>query len=235
MSYVAIDEYALKARYAPALLTVIIPIMLFNHFFVSAEFSKFVGELMGAKLASNLTISAICLYYFSEFGRAIGKNVFEKRYFRDESEMPTTTFLMNSDKTYSSEYKQKFRDRVQSEFGLTLPNADDEVEDESTARARVVEAMALVRRKLRGNEFLHQHNIEYGAMRNAIGGSVLGVFLSLLNIWFFSKVVPQELAVTLSGVTFALYLLLIVLSNVIMIFYGKNYAKVLFREYMGAS
>lgn len=231
----AIDEYARKARYAPALFTIIIPIMVFNHFFVSAEFSKFVGELMGAKLASNLTISAICLYYFSEFGRAIGKNVFEKRFYSDESEMPTTTFLMNSDKTYSSEYKQKFRDSVQSDFGLTLANADDEVENEGTARVRVVEAMALVRKKLSGNEFLHQHNIEYGAMRNAIGGSVLGSFLSLINIWFFSRVVPQELAVTISGVTFALYLLLIVLSNVIINFYGRNYAKVLFREYMGAA
>lgn len=231
----AIDEYARKARYAPALLTIIIPIMVFNHFFVSVEFSNFVGELTGAKLASNLTISAICLYYFSEFGRVIGKNVFEKRCFSDESEMPTTTFLMISDKTYSSEYKQKFRDRVQSEFGLTLPSADDEVENEGEARARVVEAMALVRRKLRGNEFLHQHNIEYGAMRNAIGGSVLGLFLSLINIWFFSRVVSQELAVTISGVTFALYFLLIVLSNVIMNFYGRNYAKVLFREYMGAA
>ena len=166
-----IDEYALKARYAPALLTIIIPIMVFNHFFVSAEFSKFVGELMGAKLASNLTISAICLYYFSEFGRIIGENVFEKRYFMEELEMPTTTFLLHSDDTYSSDYKRKFRDRIHSEFGLVLPTAAEEVEDVSAARVRIVQAMALVRKSLRGNEFLHQHNIEYGAMRNAIGGS----------------------------------------------------------------
>ena len=230
-----IDAYALKARYAPALLTIIIPVMVFNHFFVSAEFSKFAGELMGAKLCSNLTISAVCLYYLSEFGRIMGKNVIEKRYFRDESEMPTTNFLMHSDDTYSSEYKQKFRDGVHSEFGLGLPNLNDEAADESATRARIVEAMALVRKKLKDNEFLLQHNIEYGAMRNAIGGALLGAILSLINIWFFSRIVPHELAVTLSVVTLILYLLLLALSKVIVNFYGRNYAKVLFREFMGST
>ena len=230
-----IDEYALKARYAPALLTIIIPIMVFNHFFVSAEFSKFVGEFMGAKLISNLTISAVCLYYLSEFGRIMGKNVFEKRYFRDESKMPTTNFLMHSDNTYSSEYKQKFRDRAYSEFGLGLPNLNDEEADERAARTRIVEAMALVRKKLKDNEFLLQHNIEYGAMRNAIGGALLGAILSLINIWFFSKVVPGELAVSLSVATLILYLLLLAFSKVIVNFYGRNYAKVLFREFMGSA
>lgn len=230
-----IDDYALKARYAPALLTIIIPIMVFNHFFVSAEFSKFVGEFMGAKLISNLTISAVCLYYLSEFGRIMGKNVFEKRYFRDESKMPTTNFLMHSDNTYSSEYKQKLRDHVHSEFGLGLPNLNDEEADERAARTRIVEAMALVRKKLKDNEFLLQHNIEYGAMRNAIGGALLGAILSSINIWFFSKVVPGELAVTLSVVTLILYLLLLALSKVIVNFYGRNYAKILFREFMGST
>ena len=190
---------------------------------------------MGAKLISNLTISAVCLYYLSEFGRIMGKNVFEKRYFRDESKMPTTNFLMHSDNTYSSEYKQKFRDRAHSEFGLGLPNLNDEEADERAARTRIVEAMALFRKKLKDNEFLLQHNIEYGAMRNAIGGALLGAILSSINIWFFSKVVPGELAVTLSVVTLILYLLLLAFSKVIVNFYGRNYAKVLFREFMGST
>ena len=188
---------------------------------------------MGARLLSDLTLSAVCLYYLSEFGRMFGKNIFEKRYFSDELHMPTTNFLMHSDRTFSLEYKKKFAARVHSEFGLTLPKINDQLADDSAARARIVEAMALVRKQLMGNKFLLQHNIEYGAMRNAIGGALLGTTLSLLNMWFFLTVVPNELPIILSIGTLALYLVLLLSSKLIMDFYGRNYAKVLFREYMG--
>ena len=78
------DTYTLKGRIVPAFFSIILPIMTFNHFFISEEFSKAVGEILGAKLISNLTISTICLYFLSEFGRLIGKNVFERIYFQDE-------------------------------------------------------------------------------------------------------------------------------------------------------
>ncbi len=230
-----IDQYAMRARYAPALVTSIIPIIVFNHFFASEEFSKFVGELMGAKLLSNFTVSALSLYYLSEFGRTIGKGLFENRLFKDELCMPTTNFLMHSDQTYSTEYKQKFGEIVQSEFDITLPSSDDEKVNERAARTRIVEVMALVRKRLEDNEFLLQHNIEYGAMRNAIGGALIGAVLSSLNIWFFSTVSPNELAITLSAITLTLYVALLTLSKPIVNFYGRNYAKVLFREFMGSN
>ena len=56
---------------------------------------------MGVKLMSNLTISAICLYYLSEFGRFIAKHFFENRYYREESNMPTTIYLMHANSTFS--------------------------------------------------------------------------------------------------------------------------------------
>ena len=230
-----VDQYSLKARYAPAILTIIIPIFLFNHFFVSVEFSKFVGEIFGAKVLSNLTISGICLYFFSELGRMIGKNLFESRFFREETEIPTTNFALFSDSTYSAEYKNKFRERVWADFSQSLPSEEEEEKNQPLARTKIVEAMALVRKKLMGNKFLLQHNIEYGAMRNAIGGAVLGLLMSAANIWFFSKIVANPLAVTLSWCTLGIYFLLVALSKPIIEFYGRNYAKVLFREYMGAS
>lgn len=230
----SIDEYALKARFSPAFLTIIFPIMVFNHFYVSAEFSTFVGEIMGARLVSNLTISAICLYFFAEFGRLIGKNVFERHFFLEESAMPTTDFLLHIDSTFSAEYKKRFRDRIQSEFGLVLATVQEEAQNPELARTRIVEAMALVRKSLTESKALLQHNIEYGAMRNAIGGSVIGAVLSLANVWFFSQVVPHDLAVILSGVSLGLYALLIASSRIIIRFYGRNYAKILYRDYLGA-
>jgi hypothetical protein len=208
--------------------------MIFNHFFVSPEFAALVGNIIGAKLVSNLTISAICLYYFSEFGRFVGKHVFENRYYKEESYMPTTNFLLHSDLTFSAEYKERFCARVSNDFGFELPSAANQLSDEVAARRRIVEVMALIRQKLKGNRFLLQHNIEYGAMRNAIGGAAIGVVLCLLNIGFFYLVVPSKLAIYISAVLLILYVLLLLLSKIIINFYGRNYAKVLFREFMGA-
>ena len=227
------DAYALKGRIAPAFFSIIIPIMVFNHFYVSEEFSKFVGGVFGVKLISNLTISGIFLYFLSEFARILGKNIFEKIYFKDERNMPTTNFLLFSDPTFSEHQKIKIREKMAADFGVILPTKEDENFDEVNSRMRIVEVMALVRKKLHGNKFLLQHNIEYGAMRNAIGGSIIGAMLSLAGIVFFSVYLPIELAVYINMITLSIYMLLILLSKIIIEFYGKNYAKILYREYLG--
>jgi len=227
------DTYTLTGRIAPAFFSIILPIMVFNHFFVSEELSKAVGKILGVKLISNLTISTICLYFLSEFGRLIGKNVFERIYFKDESKMPTTNFMMFSDKTYSNDYKMIIREKIKSDFDVILLKKEEEKKDEVLARTRIVETMALIRKKLKGNKFLFQHNVEYGVMRNAIGGAVLGAFFSLLNIVFFNFVEKVEMAVFVSIGLFIIYLLLLMFSKVVINFYGRNYAKILFREYVG--
>jgi len=227
------DAYALKGRIAPAFFSIIIPIMVFNHFYASEEFSKFVGDILGAKLISNLTISGICLYFLSEFGRILGKNVFEKSYFKDEHHMPTTNFMMFSDSTFSDHHKIKIREKILADFEVTLPTKEDENINELNSRTRIVEVMAQVRKKLHGNKFLLQHNIEYGAMRNAIGGSMIGAILSLAGIVIFSFYLPIDLAVYINVITLTIYFLLIFLSKIIIEFYGKNYAKILYREYLG--
>jgi hypothetical protein len=146
--------------------------------------------------------------------------------------MPTTNYLMFSDNTYSGIHKEKIRKKVLSDFAISLPTIDDENLDEYEARKRIVETMALIRKKLMKNKFLLQHNIEYGAMRNAIGGSVLGLLISLFNIVFF-YLHDVHLAVVISTITLSIYILLILLSKVIINFYGNAYAKILFREYIG--
>lgn len=227
------NEYALKARFAPSLITIILPIMVFNHFYVSPEFASFVGEVTGVTIVSNLTISVICLYYLSELGRFFGKNIFEKYYYKEESYMPTTNFLMHADMTFSSEYKEKFGKKVHTDFGFTLPSVNDQRLNEIDARIRIVEVMALIRKKLSENRFLLQHNIEYGAIRNAIGGAVVGTIFCLLNLGFFTVLVPSKIATHISISLLLIYGVLIAASKAIMDFYGRNYAKVLFREFMG--
>lgn len=228
------DRYALIGRVIPAFFSIIVPILVFNHFFTSKIFSDFVGGVLGAKVLSNLTISGVSLYYLSEVGRFLGKHLFENFYFEGEAAMPTTTMLLFKDKTYSAAYKKRIKRKVLDDFGIKLPNESDEIADERTSRTRIVETMALIRKQLHGNAFLLQHNIEYGAMRNAIGGSVLGAILCIINMAFFSYVRRIPTAIYISGVILCIYLLFIAGSKVILNFYGVNYAKVLFREYMGS-
>ncbi|WP_140414174.1 hypothetical protein [Bathymodiolus platifrons methanotrophic gill symbiont] len=225
------DKYSLKARIIPAFFSIIIPIMIFNNFYISEELYKFMDNVLFAKFVSNISMFLICLYYLSEAGRFISKNIFEKIYFKDEMYMPTTNYLLFQNTKYSSSFKKRIHNKVLSDFGIKLLSSKKEILDENEARRKIVETMALIRKKLRKNAFLVQHNIEYGAMRNTIGGSVLGALFSIFNIIFFKFYFESNLAVYISISTLIIYLLFIIFSKVIVNFYGNNYAKIIYREY----
>jgi hypothetical protein len=227
------SKYALSARIIPAVLTIILPIIIFNHFFVSEEFSKFLNYVFGIKLISNIGISLFALYFLSQLGRIISKQLFQFFYYKDELNMPTTEFMLYKHPLFSDAYKDKVREKVKNDFGMVWLNKDDEKENELIARKYIVETMALIRKKLHGNSFLLQHNIEYGAIRNAIGGAVLGSIFSVINILFFKLFRPVEMAVIISICTLTIYVFLILFSKRLIDAFGNSYAKILFREYMG--
>lgn len=227
------DAYNLKARVLPTIITALFPTIIFNYFYTSEEFAKFVGYILGIKLLSLVGLSYVFLIFLSQLTRMIAKGIFESHFFNNELSMPTTIFMLFKDATYSDDYKIKFRKKVSSDFGFDLSNKDQEKIDEEDARRKIVESMAFIRKKLQKNTFLLQHNIEYGFMRNAIGGAVIGLILCFGNIYFFKEVVENGLAVNLSIFLTVLYGLLLVFSKLILNVYGKSYAKILFREYMG--
>lgn len=229
------DMYSLKGRIFPAFISMILPIIIFNHFYVSEELSQLFENIVVIRLAYNISIPIIFLYYLSEFGRLLGKNIFERWYFQEEKLMPTTNFLMYSDSQYSIYYKNKIREKIKNDFGVILATQNEEKDDQDDARKRIVEVMSLIRKKLEKNQFLLQHNIEYGAMRNVIGGSIIGCILSILNILFFTYLKKVELAVTTSFIVLTIYTLLILFSRIIINFYGINYAKILYREYLASN
>lgn len=233
MDKMKFDAYSIKARLLPALATSVLPAAIFNYFYVSEEFSKFVGYILGIKFLSTISLSLILLFFLSEFGRSIAKGIFEYLYFNDEMSMPTTLFMLYKDNTYSDEYKNLFRKSVKTDFGLVLAGRKQESNDELDAKRKIVECMAFVRRKLKENKFLLQHNVEYGAMRNAIGGSVIGLIVCIWNVYFFSSVFPNVLATNISYFLLCVDILLLICSRLIMKLYGRSYAKILFREYLG--
>ncbi len=226
-----ITGYALKARIAPAAITALIPILVFNHFFVSEEFRKLVGDIMGLKIFSALTISGISIVFLAELSRMIGKQFFQMVMFEDELRMPTTELMLYSNSTYSAEYKARFRARILKDFSITLPTFEEERSNETEARKRIAEAVTAVRKKLHGNSFLLQHNIEYGAIRNSIGGACLAVFLSVLDALLFSYRLPNQFAANASVFLAILYFLWAAIGPWLVKAYGRNYARILFREF----
>ena len=232
-SILKFDKYSLKARIIPTVLTMVLPVFLFNHFYTSEEFSKLTGDLFGMKIISNLTISFVFMFFFSQFARTFGKNVFESWYFKDELKMPTTEMLLHSSLSLTPDYRKKIYNKIKARFQITLSTPEEEKENEQLARRKITEAISLIRKGLFNNSFLLQHNIEYGAMRNAIGGSVIGIFLSGFDFYFFYSIIYIHMAFVVSAILCGIYLLLILFSKVIMNLYGKAYAKILIREFMG--
>jgi len=229
---VKLDAYTFKARIAPAAITVLIPILVFNHFFASEEFRKLLGDILGLKLFSAITISSISLVFLAELSRAISKQLFQRVMFQDELQLPTTQFMLYKDPTYSEDFKNRFRSRVLKEFKVVLPTAAEEQAMEDDARKRIAEAVTAIRKKLHGNAFLLQHNIEYGAIRNSLGGAILAVILNVANIILFWRFVLNPFAVRISLCLIVAYCAWIAMGPWMVRIYGRSYARILYREYM---
>lgn len=227
-----IDAYAFKARIAPTAVTALIPMLVFNHFFVSEEFRKLLGDILGLKLFSAVTISAISIVFLAEFSRAISKQLFQRVMYQEELCMPTTTLMLYADPTYSEDFKNRFHARVLKDFKITLPTAADETVTIDESRKQIAESITSIRKKLHSNPFLLQHNIEYGAIRNSLGGAICAVILSSLNILLFFCYVPNLFAVQISIFLLASYAFWLAIGPWLVRIYGLSYAKILFREYM---
>lgn len=226
------DKYGLYARIVPAVFTVALPIFIFSHFYINPSLNELWMDFRHFALVGDIAVSTFLMFFLAQYARLISKGLFEKVYFQEELYMPTTTYMLFLDSVYTKDYKTRFRDRVKSEFNFNLNSADEEKADELDSRKKIVEAIGLIRKKLFENKFLFQHNIEYGAMRNSIGGAVIGIVFCTFNCIFFRFVYYQPMAINISIFFCMVYFLLIILSKWIIIQFGKAYAKILFREFM---
>lgn len=225
------NNYTLTARFFPALIT-LIPIVILNYFFLSQKIASFLSAVGNIKIISNLSISLLFLFLLSQINRFVSKELFEKRFFKDEINKPTTDLLLYSNTSYSLEFKNQLRSKMAGHSGLQLPTFEDEVTNENNCRKILTEAVGFVRLKVGSGKLLLQHNIEYGFVRNLIGGSVIAVLISFCNCILFYFYSYDLLAFKLSAACLFLYLFPIIFSRKLMDSYGLAYAKILFQEYL---
>jgi hypothetical protein len=221
------NQYNLQARIFPTIICAI-PILLFQYFFLSEEISIFLVFLGKLKIAGDITISIVILYFVSQINRFFSKTFFEK----EEIYMPTTDFLLISNSEYSNEYKVKIYEKLEKDFGLKLPIEKEQKKNEINSRKRISEIMSLARKKVGSGKLLLQHNIEYGFWRNLIGGTIFAVLFSGITT-YFSYSESNKTLLFVSIILLIIYLLILIFNKFIIGRFGKMYARVLIQEYMG--
>jgi len=221
------NEYNRKARLFPALLC-LFPFLLVKHFLIDPALGISLTSKLYTVVIEDVSLAAVLIYLLSQINRFVSKMLFE-----DKSKFPTTEMLLPSNMELSVEFKKKIKDKVKNDFDISLPDVKVEKSDIAGTKRRVQEIVSLIINKVGKGNLLFQHNIEYGFVRNLIGGSVIALFISITCIFLFDFVIVNKTAFIISIVLSVGYIIPIIFSRIILNNYSKEYARILFREYLG--
>ena len=164
--------------------------------------------------------------------------VFDSNWSRDKTQQVFAVYEQDVITSYSihytklyEEYKLQIRAKVAKDFKVEMPIESDEIADIENARKRIVESVGLIRQKVKNGRLLLQHNIEYGFFRNLIGGSLIGLMMSLFDIYYFYTN-NNTLIGAVSIVISSCFVVLLIFHKPIINHLGNLYAKRLFQEYL---
>jgi hypothetical protein len=227
----AINNYYLKARLFPTVLTSVPAIILYNKYVSSIYYDKLASIYSALPAVTDVILSSAILFLLVQINRFLSKEIFQRLYFKDEINMPTTNLLIKSNGELETSIKQKIEDKIKTKFNITLLSSIEESADQPKARKLIATTISQIRNILRDNSLLLQHNIEYGFFRNLIGGSFLAFMLSIIILFlsFYSgEIATRNLGIILTS----LYFFPILLSKFIINRYGRYYAKILYEQFL---
>ena len=222
------NEYGRKARLFPALLCSL-PFLLLFHFVVGPYVDPSLTSKLFVLITGGVSFAVVLTYLLSQINRTVSKLLFE-----DKSKFPTTQMLLPSSNELSSNFRQKIEEKVIADFKISLPNEADEQADLGVAKTRIKEVVSLMINKVGSGTLLLQHNIEYGFVRNLIGGSVIAATVSIASCILFGFIIKNHTALTLAAFLTVGYFIPIIFSRIILKSYSEEYARILFREYVGS-
>lgn len=225
------DAYYYRARLFPTVLTSI-PLFVFIQQVITPLYAESLNKIfMALPLITGLGLFAAILFLSIQINRLIAKEVFQQFFFKEETKMPSTNFLLWNDNFFADETKLILHNKINNDFGILLLDKNSERQNETKARNIIVTAVSQIKNRLRGNTLLLQHNIEYGFIRNFIGGSLLAVVFSLVIL--VNGLITNDPSLRTTGLILLLiYLLPLLLSKTLVKRYGKYYAKVLLEQYL---
>ena len=220
------DRYKLEAGFFPAVLASLpLWILLFSIQDVVSSSSII------TKIVSSSALVLVFAYLAADIVRNLGKN-FEQKAFEGEENFPTTDLLLFSNGFFSKEKKEAIYNKIKTEFGISLPNRNEQSKDEKNARKRVSEAVGEIRQKLDKGRLLINYNNRYGFWRNLIGSSPfsasLCIFVGLILIFLQISFLLGLLTLIISLPYFFLWLY----RKQIIAFFAKEYARQLYFEFL---
>lgn len=226
-----IDDYTLKARLIPAILTVP-SLVILHYFYINPGISNLFHLIWQLKVIGDISFPIAFIYLIMEINRLISKSLIENLFFSGSLKMPTTNILLHSNNRLTEQYKKLVYKKVKRDFKFSLPTLKQEKKNENLSRNSISEAVALIRGRVKKGRLLIQYNTQYGFVRNLIGGSILAFIISVFNIYFFSVVSPNTTAITLSIFSGIISFVPISLSYFLINYYGYLYAGCLIQEYL---
>lgn len=228
---VKFNTYSIYARFFPAILCAL-PLTIIWYFLSQDHEVKALGEyLLSINFLKEITISIVFLYLFAQVIRVTSKR-FEELYFTKAVGFPTTYLLTFSDKTFSSDFKAKFRNQIKYKFDLDLLNEEDESINPEEANRRITEAINLVRVEIGDGVLVLKHNIWYGFFRNLVGGAIYGIIFSIIGVIISLTSTPNIILFNTSIILMGFYCFFIFFRKVILIQNAEAYAKQLISEFI---
>ncbi len=226
------DKYYLKARLLPTVLTAL-PLVSVYLFILSPYLSNYLREILPLlPTIGDISFPVAIVFFLVQINRILSKELLQSNYFKGELKMPTTDFLLYSNPEYSNETKDKIRKKIKEHFDMDMYDTQRETADETRSRFLIKEAVGQIRVLLSGNEMLLNHNIEYGALRNFLGGCLQAAGFSLILIlkaWFF----PFNKGLLILGIFFFVtYSSFLLISKWLLHRYGNSYARILYQQFL---
>jgi hypothetical protein len=180
---------------------------------------------------TTIVLSSAIIFLLTQINRFISKEIYQRIYFNEEINMPTTNLLLKSNSEFEISIKQKIEDKIKTKFELRLLSETEELSDVIRARKLIVTAVSQIKNSLRENSLLLQHNIEYGFSRNLIGGSTIALVICIFML-ILSYNSNDLSMIYLSWILSIMYFLPIAFSKIILDRLSKNYAKILFEQFL---
>jgi len=224
------DSYSLIARLFPSLLS-LLPLFI-SWFYLRNQLGlEALGNYLGnITFFGEISLSLIILYAWSQLVRTTSKRL-EERYFTKSQGFPTTYMLLTSGSGFSLQFKEQFRERVSSQYGLSLISQEKELTDLDEAKKRINDAIRLIIRDHGDNPRVRRHNIWYGFSRNLCGGAIYGFLFSVVGV-ILGKILGLPILSIISLILALPYAIIVIFRKEILVQHGEAYARELVIEFM---
>lgn len=226
-----VSSYYLKARLFPTVLTSI-PMLVFITQVINPLYGESLKKVYDIlPLLTNLGIYAGLVFLSVQVNRFVSKEIFQQFFFKEDINMPTTNFLLWNNVFFAADTKRAIREKILTSFNIKLLAPLEEQQDDLRARSMIVHAVSQIKNKLRDNAVLFQHNIEYGFIRNLIGGSLIATLFSVI-IFIYALVQKDKVLMNTGVILLFVYSLPVAFSKLFIKRYGRYYGKVLYEQFM---